>query len=246
MGRILPLVAAAVGFVLLLACINVANLFLVRCWGRTTETAIRSSLGANRWFLIRPFLAEILVLCLMAGAVGLVLTWWLLDILRGIAPQSLINLPEASVNGTVIILTLIVSLIASVLVGWVVSAQVSSSRVQEWLREGGNRATEGPRRRRWQTTLIATQVSLALVLFVGTGLMTRSLQRLVQVDPGFDFKNAMTLRVSLPEHRYNPGEDSRFFDELLGAGKTPIWSAGGCGRHDTSPDGRDRLFGLHR
>ena len=214
MGKILPLVAVAVAFVLLLACINVANLSLVRCWERTTETAVRSSLGANRWLLMRPFLVEILLLCLTGGAVGMMLAWWLLDILRSIAPQNLLNLSEVSIDGTVVVLALLASLTASVLVGLAVTVQVSSRRVQEWLREGGHRATEGPRRRRWQTVLVAAQVSLSLILLIGSGLTTRSLQRLIQVDPGFDFENVITARISLPEYRFYD-QDPHFFDKLL-------------------------------
>ena len=154
------------------------------------------------------------MVCLMGGAVGLVLTWWLLDILRGISPQNLLNLSEVSIDGTVVVLAVIASLIASILVGLAVTAQVSSSRVQEWLREGGHRATEGPRRRRWQTALVAAQVSLSLILLIGSGLTTRSLQRLIQVDPGFDFENVITVRISLPEYRFYD-QDERFFDKLL-------------------------------
>ncbi len=199
-GSALWVLLGTVGLVLLIACANVANLFLVRADGRQLEVAVRTAMGASRMSVVRSFLAESVLLGLLGGIAGLALAFAGLRLLVALGPRSLPRLQEISIDPTVILFTAGVSLLAGVLFGLVPGLRSSAlGGLAVTLKEGGYRGSEGRQRRRARHVLVVSQVALALVLLVGSGLMIRSFQALQQVDPGFrDPADVLTLRVSLP------------------------------------------------
>ena len=206
---------AAVGFVLLIACANVANLMLVRLVGRQKEIAIRLALGAGRGRLIRQFLTESLMLSTLGGLGGLLLASWGIDLLRNLAPADLPRLNEIGLNGAVFLWTLGILLLTGVLFGLAPALQASKPDLDNSLRESG-RATGGRKRSRLTRLLVISEVALALLLLVGAGLMLRSSRRLQQARPGFEAKNLLTLSIALPRQKYREsGQANVFFDQLL-------------------------------
>lgn len=211
-GNIKPLLLvllAAVGFVLLIACSNVANLLLVRASARQKEVAIRSALGASAGRLIRQLLTESLLLALIGGAVGLLLAQWGVEALIAAIPNDLLNrmpyLRGLTIDGGVLLFTVVLSLAVSVLFGLAPALQMSKPELQLALKEGG-RTSAGASRHRVRNLLVVAQVALALVLLVGAGLMMRSLLSLTTVDPGFNPKNLLTFTLTLPPQKYNTNE----------------------------------------
>ena len=175
---------AAVGFVLLIACANVANLLLVRSTGRMREFAIRTALGAGRPQMIRQILTESVLLALSGGALGLLFAaWGTQAALRGL-PDALPRAEEVHLDGRVLLFTFVASLSAGVLFGLVPAFKSSGTRLQEMLKEGGRSA--GGTRHRVQRMIVVMEMALAFVLLAGAGLMVRSLTKLWSVDPGFD------------------------------------------------------------
>ncbi|HKQ91020.1 MAG TPA: ABC transporter permease [Blastocatellia bacterium] len=196
MGPILWTLFGAVGFVLLIACVNVSNLLLARSTGRTREFAIRAALGAGQWRLLRQSLTESALLALIGGGLGLVIAGWGTRAALSALPTALPRAEEIGLDGRVLLFTLAISLFAGTLAGLAPALKISRWRLAETLKEGGRGAGGG--RHRAQGALVAVEMALALVLLIGAGLMIRSLSALWNVDPGFRAENVLTFGLGFP------------------------------------------------
>jgi predicted permease len=202
-----------VGFVLLIACANVANLLLARATARYREMAIRAALGAGRWRIVRQMLCEGLLLGVLGGMAGIVIAWWGLDLLLAAIPIELPFWMKFNVDGRVLSFTLAVSLITSLIFGAAPALQAARIDLNEALKEGGRGGVSGSRHR-LRHLLVVAEVALALILLVGAGLMMRSFLRLQQVNLGFNPENVVTLRVTVPGIAYR-GSSAPFFHQLV-------------------------------
>jgi putative ABC transport system permease protein len=204
----------AVGFVLLIACANVANLSLARAASRRKEFAVRAALGAARGRLVRQLLTESVLLSLMAGALGLLVAVWGVQGLANLMPNHLPRINDVSIDSHVLLFTLVVSTLTGLAFGLIPALQVSRVDLTETLKEGG--AKSATMQGRSSRALIVLEVALSLVLLVGAGLLLKSFLLLQQVKPGFDSNNLLTLKIFLPEAKYpQPGQKSQFFAQLL-------------------------------
>jgi predicted permease len=185
----------AVGFVLIIACVNVSNLLLARSTGRAREFAIRAAMGAGRWRLVRQTLAESTLLALAGCGLGLLLANWGTQAALGLLPASLPRAEEIGLDGRVLLFAGGVSLLTGLLAGLAPALKTSRWRLSETLKEGGRGASSG--RARAQGVFVAVEMALALVLLVGAGLMIRSLGALWEVDPGFRPDNVLTFNLNL-------------------------------------------------
>ena len=192
----LLLLLGATGFVLLIACANVANLLLTRASAREKEMTIRSALGAGRIRLIRQVLTESLLLFLLGGTLGLILASWGVELLVRMSPQDLPRIEEIVVDDRVLIFTAVLSLFTGIIFGLVPALQVAKTDQHEALKEGRRGSSQGGNHKIRQG-LVVVEVALALVLLVSSGLMIRSLYRLLQVDPGFGAQNVLALKMDL-------------------------------------------------
>ena len=197
----LLLLMCAVGFVLLIACVNVANLSLARSTSRIREFAIRSALGATRRRVLRHLLTESILLAVVGGALGLLLATWGTQGAVNLAPESLPRAREISVDGRVLLFTVAVSLISGILFGLAPALKTSRPELQATLKEGGRGSTTS--RHRAQGILVAAEMAMAVVLLIGAGLMLRTLSRLWSISPGFNPHNLLTFEVGL-----SPSTDS--------------------------------------
>ncbi len=197
----LLVVLAAVFFVLLIACANVANLLLARATARQREIAIRTALGASRARVVRQLLAEGFFLAACGALGGLLLAWWSVDLLRTFGPQDVPRLDEVRINGAVILFTLGASFVSTLLFALVPALQVTRPNVSASLQEG-NRAGAGPESHRLRGTLVVTQVALSLLLLAGAGLLIKSFANLRATNPGFDPTRVMTAELILPGAKY--------------------------------------------
>jgi predicted permease len=196
-GEVLWVLLAAVGVVLLIACANVANLFLIRAEGRQQEYALRAALGASRGRIARAVLSESVLLALAAGAIGLALAEGAIALLRRMAPARLPRVDEIGVDPTVVLFTLAVAASAGLLSG-IITVLRSGTPNAAALREGGRGASEGPARQRTRSALVVAEVAMALVLLVVSGLMVRTVAAMRRVDPGFVRPEAVqTFRVAV-------------------------------------------------
>lgn len=196
-GRVLWILAGTVGIVLLIACANVANLFLVRAEGRQQELAIRVALGASRSRVARQLLCESVGLGLAGGGLGLVLAWAGIRLLARLAPAGLPRIDQISIDPVVLAFTVAVSLLTGLLFGLIPVMRFGTSTVA--LMEGGRSATDTPRRHWARNALVVSEIALALVLLIVSGLMIRTFIALRQVEPGFVRpKEVQTFRVSIP------------------------------------------------
>ncbi|HYY55953.1 MAG TPA: ABC transporter permease [Pyrinomonadaceae bacterium] len=206
---------AAIGFVLLIACANVANLLLSRAETRQKEIAIRIAIGAGRLRIIQQLLMESIILSVLGGAIGLFLALWGVGALLAIAPASIPRTNEIEIDGAVLLFTLLVSLVAGIIFGLAPALQYSKPDLTSSLKEEG-RQTVGVAGRRTRRILVKAEIALALVLLVGAGLMLKSFWRLLNTDSGFDPKNVLTARITLPESRYpEPQQVNAFYKQLL-------------------------------
>lgn len=218
MRPILTLLMAAVGFVLLIACANVANLMLARGAGRTREIGLRVALGATRWRIVRQMLTEGLLLALMGGVIGVVLAYWSMDLLLATIPQELPFWMEFKTDQRVLAFTFGVSALAAVLFGLAPALQVSSVSPHDALKDGGAQGAGGRRRNRMRSALVVAEISLALVLLAGAGLMIRSLLHQQAERLKIDTKGLVTGNVTLPIAVYKTQDERRvFFDALFPA-----------------------------
>jgi putative ABC transport system permease protein len=206
----------AVGFLLLIACANVANLLLARGAARQKEVALRTALGATRGRIVRQLLTESLLLAAAGGAAGLLLAWWGVELLAALSPRDLVDLGNVRLNLPVLGFTLLVTLLTGLLFGLAPALQASKTDFVETLKEGGRGGTGGRRRARLRGAFVVTEVALALILLVGAGLMLRSFARLQSVSPGFDPEGVLTMRVVLPGLKYaQPQQKTAFFRQAV-------------------------------
>ncbi|MFY9574023.1 MAG: ABC transporter permease [Blastocatellia bacterium] len=206
----------AVGFVLLIACANVANLLLARAAARQKEMAIRTALGANRFRLMRQLLTESVLLAVIGGGLGALLALWAIDPVVALMPGGIRRANEIKIDLLALGFTFSVSLVTGILFGLVPAMQATSGDLNESLKEGGRGGTAGARRNRIRSLLIVSEISMSLVLLIGAGLMIKSFIRLAAVDPGFEARNVLTMRLSLPANQYqDAGRRAAFFQQVI-------------------------------
>ncbi len=192
----LLMLGAAVGFLLLIGCANVANLQLARAAARSREVSIRAALGADRSRLVRQLLTESILLALIGGALGILVAAWAVPVLMAMAPPALTSFKEITLDRGVLLFSLIISLLTGVLFGLAPAFQASSANPNDSLGEGERGSTASHSRSR--SVLIATEVGLTLVLLIGAGLLIRSFGKVTKVDPGFTPENLLVFDVGLP------------------------------------------------
>ena len=200
----------AVGFVLLIACANVANLLLARSAARQKEIAIRAAMGASRTRVLRQMLTESILLSAIGGVAGLVLSIWLTDVLMSMLPEGAPRLEQIGIDYRVLTFALGVSALTGILFGIVPALQASKLDVTSALKEGG-RSGEGHRRTSARSLLLIGEVALSLMLLVGAGLLIKSFLRLQEVRPGFNAHNVLIANLALPYPKYQSMSSLRNF-----------------------------------
>lgn len=198
----LLLLFACTGFVLLVACGNVANLLLARASGRQKEVAIRAALGATRSRILRQVLAESALMVLPIGAIGVVLAYASLLLLRPLISASVPLAQEATLDYRVLLFSLAIASLTSLVTGIVPALRASSVNPAKVMKLEGRSSTAGRRQHHLVAILIASEVAMTLVLLIGTALMIKSAHRLWQIDPGFDTQNLLTMTISLPNNKF--------------------------------------------
>ena len=205
----------AVGFVLLIACANVAGLLLVRGESRRRELAVRVALGADGGRISRQLLTETVVLAALGGGLGIVLAAGAVQLLRATAPAALPRVAETTLDPVVLSFAVLLAFVAALLAGLLPALQATRVAPAAELKEGGRGATVGAARLRWRQALVVVEVALAVVLVVGAGLMVRTVRNLFSIDPGFNPEGVLTLRVSTPSVWYQDSAKVAAFHEEL-------------------------------
>ena len=213
------LLVGAVGFVLLIACANVANLQLARAAGRQREIALRAALGASRWRVLRQLLTESVLLSTLGAALGLIVAIWGVDILRASMPADVIKYlgdwNSLAVNARALAFTLFLAVLAGVVSGLAPAWQTSRADLNDALKEGSGRATRGGSHR-FSSVFVVAEVALALVLLVGASLMVKGFAFLLTENPRLEPEKLLTFRVTLPEAKYRePHQRKAFYDQAL-------------------------------
>jgi len=224
-GSKVPLLVllGAVGFVLLIACANIANLLLARAAARHREIAIRAALGAGRWRVMRQLLMESVLLSLAGGALGLLVALWGVRLLLATSPLDIPRLKDVGLDLTVLAFTAVISVLTGLFFGLVPAFQASRADLQEALREEGRGSAGGPSRSRVRSLLIISEVALSLVLLIGAGLLGKSYLLLNEVHPGFDPEHVVTTGLSLAKSKYaeTAQQQAAFTDILNRLGNIP-------------------------
>lgn len=206
----------AVGCVLLIACVNVANLLLARAATRESEMAVRAALGAGRGRLVRQLLTESVILSLAGAGFGLLLAVWGVDLLVAMQPQGIARLENVRVDATVIFFTACIAVLSGLMFGAFPAIQSTPNGLAATLKEAGRGALTSRTGSRMRSALVVAEMALAVVLLAGAGLLIRSFTRLAAVDPGFRVDPALTFELSLPASRYEQDERQlQFFDQLM-------------------------------
>ena len=214
-GLALYVLLGAVGFVLLIACANLANLMLARVGTRQKEIAVRTALGASRLRIVRQLLTESVMLAVVGGGAGLLLAIWAVRWIVSLSADTLPRVHELSVDPRVAGFTLLISVVTGVLFGLAPALQVSRPDLNDALKESG-RSTAGLRRNRLRSALVVSEVALSLVLLVGAGLMIRSFAKLNQVDPGVKSAEVMTMGVAvLPKQYPDDWQVAQIYSQIL-------------------------------
>jgi predicted permease len=233
-SRLLYTMLGAVGFVLLIACANVANLLLVRASSRETEMAVRTALGAGRGRIVRQLITESLLISAAGGMVGGALAAWAVDAIVAFGPRGLPRIDNVTVDARVLVFTVLVALATGLVFGLVPAIHSAKHELGQILKESargsGRRATQ-----RTRGMLVVTEMALAVVLLVGAGLLIRSFLKLVDVDPGFRTEHVMSFSVSLPEKKYAMDRDIRRFAADVKQGLTKLPGSQSVGYGLTRP-----------
>ncbi|MFB0554788.1 MAG: ABC transporter permease [Phycisphaerae bacterium] len=212
----LIILLGSAGFVLLIVCANIANLLLARATGRKKEMAVRSALGAVRMRLIRQLIVESVLLSLIGGLLGLLLTLCGTDLLVALAPRDIPRMDRISIDGKVFAFTLTLSLVTGLIFGLIPALRASRPNLHDNLKEGTTRITTDPGNYRIRNGLLIAEVALSLILLVGAGLMIKSFSNLLSVDPGFREESQLIFEIQLPAKDYPEDHQvRRFFSELV-------------------------------
>ena len=235
---ILLVLLGAVGFVLLIACANVASLLLTRSLARQKEVAIRSALGASRWRVMRQLLTESMLLSLFGGAAGLLIAYWGVPALVAVLPQNQLNampfLKTLTLDTGILTFSLLLSLLTGLIFGLAPALQSSRMDLNEALKEGG-RATSIGAGNRLRSAMVVTEIALAVVLLVGAGLMMKSLLRLLQTNIGFNTENLLTMAVVLPPEKYQEDNQRLSFNQQVQERVQALPGVAGAGTVDILP-----------
>jgi putative ABC transport system permease protein len=205
-----------VGFVLLIACANVANLLLVRASTRETEIAVRTTLGAGKRQLVRQFVTESMLLSLAGAVVGTALAAWAVDAVKALGPRGVPRLADVAIDGPVLGFTVLIAIVTGLLFGLIPALHAARTNIGEMLKEStrGSSGRRGTRRARG--ALVVAEMALAVILLIGAGLLARSFVALTSVDPGYKPENVVTMTVSLPNAKYPWDREAiTFVDRLL-------------------------------
>jgi putative ABC transport system permease protein len=212
----LLILLGAVAFVLLIACANVANLLLARAAARHKEIALRLALGADRTRLTKQLLVESVMLSMLGGIVGLLMAYAGLRILTRFIPPDVAHSEMISIDGRVMIFTMIVAVVTGLIFGLAPASQAAHSNINDTLKEGGRDSGAGPRGKRLRGALVVAEVAVSFILLIGAGLLINSFMHLRNLDPGFRADHLLALQVDLSETKY-PDNARRvaFFDEVV-------------------------------
>lgn len=212
----LLILLGAVGFVLLIACANVANLLLARAAARQKEISLRLALGASRSRLVRQFLTESVLLAVFGGGCGLLVSLATIRVLKKFIPQTISQVEAINIDSNVLIFTLLVSLATGLIFGLAPATQASSSNLNETLKEGGRDSGASVRGNRIRGLLVIAEVAVSFILLIGAGLLINSFFHLRNLDPGFRVDHLLTAKVDLSETNYpDPQRRIAFFDEVV-------------------------------
>ena len=261
-SAVLFTVLGTVAFVLLIACANVANLFLVRAEARTKEVAVRSALGASPRSIVKLYLGESLVLSAVGAVLGVVLAYGALRGLLRLAPTGLPRASEISIDGASLAVAAAIAVITGLFFSAIPFIRAGKAELTPMLRDGSRGSTSGRERQRVRNAFVVAQVALALMLLVGSGLLARSFQHMRAIDPGFKPANVLTFRLSIPEASYpTVGDRARFYNQLMtrlasvpgvvaagAASKIPLVDDGGSHNGawiEDRPTGKDVLPTVH-
>jgi len=207
----------AIGFVLLIACVNVANLMLARTAQRKHEIALRNALGAGRWRIVRQVLTESVLLAVFGAGLGLVLAYWGLGLLLSLAPEgALARAPHIELNGWALLFTGGVAVISAILFGLAPALQAARANLQEAIKESEGHASFGRRRHRLSAAMVCAEVALSLILPIGSGLLIRTFVNLLDTDPGFNPQNMLAVQIWTTGSKYRSTPAlSGFYEELV-------------------------------
>jgi putative ABC transport system permease protein len=213
----LLILLAAVGLVLLIACVNVANLLLAAAASRQKEIALRTALGAGRWRMVRQLLTESALLALTGGALGLLFAYWGLRAIAVFIPDEVPVAHQVAIDPRILLFTLGVTLLTGLIAGLAPALQMTRPDLAESLRDGTRAGSGTSRGGRTRRALVVLETALAVLLVAGAGLLVRSFTRLTAVDPGFRADGVLALEISLPDSRYpNQQKEAAFTEALLG------------------------------